>query len=128
MQLRHALTPHVAPTCVHLCVCVCVCVHVCVRVCEYVYCGRVCCGMGCTDIKPDNFLLDARGHLALTDFGLCKSFQSSLSPLPPFTWFFVAWRAGMRGDRQARGSGASCLVLLLLCVTYSAVPSDDAGC
>mmetsp|Transcript_15628 Transcript_15628/g.22947 ORF Transcript_15628/g.22947 Transcript_15628/m.22947 type:complete len:326 (+) Transcript_15628:211-1188(+) len=29
------------------------------------------------DIKPDNFLLDARGHLALTDFGLCKSFQST---------------------------------------------------
>lgn len=28
------------------------------------------------DIKPDNWLLDRNGHLALTDFGLCKSFKA----------------------------------------------------
>mmetsp|Transcript_1011 Transcript_1011/g.1151 ORF Transcript_1011/g.1151 Transcript_1011/m.1151 type:complete len:568 (+) Transcript_1011:246-1949(+) len=28
------------------------------------------------DIKPENFLIDRRGHLKLTDFGLCKSLDS----------------------------------------------------
>jgi len=103
VQLRHASAatsrshaPCRPNLCAPVCVCVCVCVHVCVHVCEYVYCGLVCCGMGCTDIKPDNFLLDARGHLALTDFGLCKSFQSSLSP-PPFDVVLCCVARGYEG-------------------------------
>ncbi|KAJ1490562.1 kinase-like domain-containing protein [Baffinella frigidus] len=29
------------------------------------------------DVKPDNWLLGRDGHLALTDFGLCKSFEET---------------------------------------------------
>ena len=32
------------------------------------------------DIKPDNFLLDGRGHLKLTDLGLCKKVDSGVLP------------------------------------------------
>ena len=34
------------------------------------------------DIKPDNLLLDARGHMKLSDFGLCKAVDSSQVRIP----------------------------------------------
>lgn len=34
------------------------------------------------DIKPDNMLIDKDGHLKLSDFGLCKSFNVDMDTLP----------------------------------------------
>ncbi|CAN8061898.1 unnamed protein product [Agarophyton chilense] len=34
------------------------------------------------DVKPDNLLIDKDGHLKLSDFGLCKSFNVDMDALP----------------------------------------------
>ncbi|KAJ0402815.1 hypothetical protein P43SY_007357 [Pythium insidiosum] len=47
------------------------------------------------DMKPDNVLMDAHGHLKLTDMGLCKKVESARNDLLPLTQHAVENEAAM---------------------------------
>jgi serine/threonine protein kinase len=58
------------------------------------------------DIKPDNMLLDARGHLKLTDLGLCKK-VGDMSPTDEPGVILEALRNGqMSGDYLKTSMGS----------------------
>ena len=58
-----------------------------------------------SDIKPDNIVLDDRGHIRLTDFGLCKLVEANATP--PATDWSTGGGASAAFEPNAQDSQAS---------------------
>jgi serine/threonine protein kinase len=59
------------------------------------------------DIKPDNFLLDGRGHLKLTDLGLCKKVDTGVLPGMDHGSLGAAARSSANFGNSSAGAAAA---------------------
>lgn len=58
------------------------------------------------DIKPQNLLLDAKGHIKLCDFGSCKCFELSSNRNSVRTFSFIGTHQYMAPEMRSRGGHA----------------------